>query len=199
MNGKLPAAVLAIFCLFGMSFAGFGMEKGMGPETGPGIEERGELPLEVRAGFMQAMHEGDYDAAMALHEEYGIGGKRMEHATPEMFELGAEIFSAQVAGNWLEAVGLQDELVALVRETMEAHFQEQRETCAAFMENEEVQELMKEAHEAMQEGDMEKAKEIREKMKEIVPEECAKLGKRMHKRGAGMRGHGMKGFPHQEN
>ena len=179
MNGKLAASVLAIFCLFGMTFAGFGMEKGM-------EGEREELPLEVRADFMQAMHEGDYDAAMELHEEYGLGGKKMEHATPEMFELRGEIFSAQVAGDWLGAVTLQDTLMELVRETVQAHFQERNEECKAFMENEEVQELMKEAHEAMEAGDTEKAKEIREELKEILPEECAKPGKRMHKRERGM-------------
>jgi hypothetical protein len=179
MNGKLAVSVLAIFCLFGMSFAGFGMEKGMDGE-------REELPLEVRADFMQAMHEGDYDAAMELHEEYGLGGKKMEHATPEMFEIKGEIFAAQVAGDWLGAVTLQDKLMEIVRGTVQAHFQERNEECKAFMENEEVQDLMKEAHEAMEAGDMEKAKEIREQLKEIVPEECAKPGMRMHKRERGM-------------
>lgn len=179
MNGKLAASVLAIFCLFGMTFAGFGMDKGM-------EGEREELPLEIRANFMQAMHEGNYDKAMELHEEYGIGGKKMEHATPEMFELRGEIFSAQIAGDWLEAVTLQDKIMELVRATVQAHFQERNEECKAFMENEEVQELMKEAHEAMESGDIGKAKEIREQLKEIVPEECAKLGKRLHKRGRGM-------------
>ncbi|MCP4647600.1 MAG: hypothetical protein GY852_07680 [bacterium] len=179
MNGKLAVSVLAIFCLFGMTFAGFGVEKEM-------EGEREELPLEVRADFMQAMHEGDYDAAVELHEEYGIGGKKMEHATPEMFELRGEIFSAKVAGDWLEAVTLQDTLRELVKETVQAHIQERNEECKAFMENEEVQELMKEAHEAMESGDKEKAKEIREELKEILPEECAKPGMRMHKRERGM-------------
>lgn len=184
MNGKKSAAILAIFCLFGMSFAmfgsEFGMERGFGQEMGPGMEMREEIPLEVRAEFMQATHEGDYETAMGLHEEYGIGGKRMEHATPEMFELGAQIFSAQVAGNWLDAVGLQDELMGLVKETVQAHFQQRDEECAAFMENEEVQELMKEAHEAMQENDVEKAGEIRARLQEIVPGECAPMKGKMH-------------------
>ncbi len=166
MNGKTSVAILAIFCLFGMSFAGFGMEKGMDGE-------RPELSLEVRADFMQAMHEGNYEAAMELHEEYGLGGKKMEHATPEMFELKGEIFSAQVAGDWLGAVTLQDKLAALIMENVQAHFQERNEECKAFMENEEVQELMKEAREAMEAGDVEKAKEIREQLREIVPDECA--------------------------
>ena len=176
MNGKLAASVLAIFCLFGMTFAGFGMEKGM-------EGEREELPLEVRADFMQAMHEGDYEAAMELHEEYGLGGKKLEHATPEMFEIKGDIFAAQISGNWLEAVTLQDKLMELVRGTVQAHFQEKNEECRAFMENKEVQELMKEAHEAMEAGDVEKGKEIREQLNEIVPEGCAPP---MHGRMPGM-------------
>jgi hypothetical protein len=186
MNGKASAAILAIFCLFGMSFAMFGAEFGMekGMEIGAGMRE--EIPLEVRAEFMQATHEGDYETAMALRGEYGIGGKKMEHATPEMFELRGEIFAARVAGNWIEAVTLQDQFMELVRGAVQAHFQERNEECKAFMENEEVQELMKEAHEAMEAGDKEKAKEVRDQLKEIVPEECAKPGKRMHKRGRGI-------------
>lgn len=254
MNGKASAAILAIFCLFGLSFAMFGAEFGMENGMKIGAAMREEIPVNVRAEFMQATHEGDYVTAMELHEEYGIGGKRMERTTPEMLELRAQIFSAQVAGNWLEAVGLQDELMELVRETLEADLQKKREVCDAFMENEEVQELMKEAHEAMQEGDTEKAVEIREKLQEIVPEECAPK-KQEHRppmkikgecrealegdeeaialhqqiqeameagdheaamelreqlrellpeecqemQEKGMRGHGMKGFPHQED
>ena len=189
MNGKLAASVLAIFCLFGMSFAMFGAEFGMERGMEIGAEMREEIPLEVRAEFMQATHEGDYETAMALHEEYGLGGMKMEHTTPEMFEISGDIFAAQVAGDWLEAVTLQDKLMEIVRGTVQAHFQERNEECKAFMENEEVQELMKEAHEAMEAGDMEKGKEIREELKEIVPEECAKPGKRMHKGGRGMQMH----------
>jgi hypothetical protein len=104
MEVKMKAGLLAMLCLFGMGFA-------MDAET----VEKKELPLEVRAQFMEAMHTGDYETAVVLHKEYGIGGKKMEHATPEMFELRAGIFEAMVNGDWMEAVQLQDQFREMVK------------------------------------------------------------------------------------
>ena len=108
MNGKMRAGFIALLCLFG---AGFAM-------NGNGGMARQELPLEARAQFMEATHTGDYETAMALHEEYGIGGKRMEKATLQMFQLRTDIFEAMNNGDWMGAVQLQDEFRGLVKDAM---------------------------------------------------------------------------------
>ena len=64
MKGKISAAILAIFCLFGLNFAMFGAEFGMEKGMEIGAVMRAEIPLEVRAEFMQATHEGEGDAEM---------------------------------------------------------------------------------------------------------------------------------------
>ncbi len=108
MNRKMKAGFIALLCLFG---AGFAM-------NGDGAA-RQELPMEIRAQFMEAAHTGDYETAMALHGKYGIGGKKMEHAAPEMFQLKANIFEAMGDGDWMGAVQLQDQFRELARDAMD--------------------------------------------------------------------------------
>ncbi len=176
MNGIMKTGFLAMFCLLGMTFA-------FGP-MGMGANE--DVPVEARAEFMQATHEGDYEGAMALHEEYGLGGKKMEHSTPELFELVANMFKAQTSGNWIDAVGFQDQIRELAKEHM-GEMQEQRGACKAAMEeNEDALELREQIHEAMHAGDRELAKELHEQMKELMPEECVGLAKPKGMRGQKM-------------
>ncbi|MEW5997092.1 MAG: hypothetical protein AB1657_05910 [Candidatus Micrarchaeota archaeon] len=108
MEGKMKAGVLAMLLLLGMGFAA-------DAET----VEKKELPIEIRAQWMEAVHTGDYETAKALNEEYGIGGKMMKIATPEIFGLHAEIFQAMKDGDWVKAVQLKDELRELVKERLQ--------------------------------------------------------------------------------
>lgn len=107
MGSKAKAGFLAMLCLLGMGFAwdGEAMKTGMGKE---------EIPLEVKAQFLQANVEGDYETAMALHEEYGLGGRRMKMADEEIFSLRADMFGAIIAGDYEEAVLLREQLHELV-------------------------------------------------------------------------------------
>ena len=192
----MKAGFLAMFCLLGMTFA-------FGP-MGMGASE--DVPIEARAEFMQATHEGDYETATALHEEYGLGGKKMEHATPELFELAASVFDAQKSGNWLAAVGFQDQIMELITEQREAMHGEMpqcgegancgmrargeppegaAECRAALEENEDALKLREQIHDAMQSKDRELAKELHEQLKEMLPEECEGMQKPK------MRGHWM--------
>ena len=200
----MKTGFLAVLCLFGMAFA-------FGPGFGMGAQE--DVPLEARAEFMQATHEGDYETAMELHEEYGLGGKRMEHATPEFFELAAGMFEAQKSGNWLSAVGFQDQMVELVHEQIDAmrgeipecegeegcrkrrpgKLPEMAEECkAALEENEDALAIREQIHAAMQSGERELAKELREQLREMLPEECEGMQQPR------MRGHQMGKFSNTE-
>ncbi len=176
MEGKLKAGLLAILCLFGMSFAwgGFGMDMGLGNQFGmeKGMGDGKNISLETRAEFMQATHEGNYETAMELHEEYGIGGPRMEVATEEMFALMGQIFEAQVAGNWLEAATLHQELVKLTHELMGKGIGEKKAACGEAMNGAEVQELIAQMEAAKESGDKETAKELHAQLKELVPQGC---------------------------
>jgi len=145
-----------------------------------------------------------------LHEEYGLGGKRMEHATPELFELGAKLFQAQASGDWIGAVGFQDQLMEMVHAQMqemrgempnceegeECPMHKTREArgapegaaeCKAALEaNEDALALKEQIHEAIQSGDRELAKELHEQLKEMLPEECNGMAKPKGMRGQGM-------------
>jgi len=189
-----------MFCLLGMTFA-------FGP-MGMGANE--DVPVEVRAEFMQATHEGDYETATSLHEEYGLGGKRMEHTTPELFELGAKMFQAQASGNWVDAVGFQDQIMEMVHAQMQEMRGEmpkceegeecemrkmrgQREMpegaaeCKAALEaNEDALAIKEQIHEAIESEDHELAKELHEQLKEMLPEECKGMQKPRGMRGQGM-------------
>ncbi len=202
MNGK-NKALLAILCLFGTSFAwgGFGMDFGLGNLFGMGAGHDGgpqgtdnmqNVSVETRAEFMQATHEGDYETAMKLHDEYGLGGKKMDFATPQMFDLKAQIFNAQKLGNWVEAVVLQDKLV----ETVQSLMGEKKANCtAAFEENkDQIAQLQGQIKTAMESGDNDTVRELRGQLKQLMPEGC---GVRM-----GMKGGqppGMGGMPPQMN
>ncbi len=176
MEGKMKAGLLAILCLFGMSFAwgGFGMDMGLGNQFGmeKGMGDGKNISLETRAEFMQATHEGNYETAMELHEEYGIGGPRMEVATEEMFALMGQIFEAQVAGNWLEAATLHQELVKLTHELMGKGIGEKKAACEEAMNNAEVQELIAQIGAAKESKDKETMKSLHEQIKELVPQGC---------------------------
>jgi len=112
MGSKAKAGFLAMLCLLGMGFAwdGEAMKMGMGKE---------EIPLEVKARFLQANVEGDYETAMALHEEYGLGGRRMKLADEEIFSLRADMFGEIIAGNYEQAVLLREQLHGLIHEKMQ--------------------------------------------------------------------------------
>lgn len=185
MEGKKKAGLLAILCLSGASFAwgGFGMDLGFGnlfgmgngmhgaPEGSGGIQN---VSVETRAEFMQATHEGDYETAMELHEEYGLGGKRMEFATPEILQLTADIFNAQTLGNWVEAVVLQDKLAEIVSETAQSAMEERKAACDAALEENagEIADLREQIKTAREAGDEETLKTLHEQMKELVPDGC---------------------------
>ena len=146
MENKTKAGVLAMLCILGMGFAWGPMggmagkmipdswegppggmavgelpEEGVPPDSweGPRGGMMGDIPLEVKAQFMQAEVEGDYEAAVALHEEHGIGGRMMRSADEEVFALRAEMFGAMLAGDYEQAVLLREEMRDLVHEKMQ--------------------------------------------------------------------------------
>ena len=151
-----------MFCLLGMTFAFGPME--MGAHV--------DVPAETRAEFMEATHVGDYETAVALHEEYGLGGKRMEHSTPELFELVANMFKAQMSGDWMGAVEFQDQIMELAKEHREGMHKQRQECKAALEENEAALELRMQIHDAVQSGDQERAEELQGQLKEVLPEGC---------------------------
>ena len=192
-----------MFCLLELSFA-------WGPFE---IGANEDVPLEARVDFMQATHEGDYEAALELHEEYGLGGKKMEQATPELFELVSSMFQAQLSGDWFSAVGFQDRMMEHIRtHAKEMHrpipkceegadhgMHKQRrapegaaECQEAIEANEDALAIRGQIHEAMQSQDLELAKELHQQLQKILPEECKGM-----QQPRGMRGH-MENFSNTE-
>ena len=112
MGSKAKAGFLAMLCLLGMGFAwdGEAMKMGTGKE---------DIPLEAKAQFLQANVEGDYETAMALHGEYGLGGRRMKLADEEIFSLRAGMFGEIIAGNYEQAVLLREQLHGLIHGKMQ--------------------------------------------------------------------------------
>jgi hypothetical protein len=104
---KILMALAAIFGIAGIALAFGG---GMGMMQGEMQASHEQIPDEIRLEFMEATHTGDYETAKVLSDEYGIGGKRMRFADEELFTLRYQRFEALKAGNYEEALSLQDQM-----------------------------------------------------------------------------------------
>lgn len=191
MDAKIRAGLLAMLCLLGVGFAwGFwGFEEGAPFGNNGGGQN---MSLEVKARFMQAAHEGDYDSAVELNDEYGIGGMMLRQSTREMFGLMADIFEAQKNGNWTGAVELREQMVGLVRETAQGLFPgngahemgrgmmphgEMNGTneCREAMQGGEAAGLMEQIREARESNDEEALAELEEELAELIPDGCMEM------------------------
>lgn len=203
MEGKRKAGLITMLCLLGVGFAcgGHGFADG-------GVQFGAQnVSLEVKAQFMQATHEGDYDLAMELHDEYGIGGMRFEQSTEEMFGLMAQIFEAQKLGDWTGAVELQEQMAGLARGAMQGfapgngmpemghgamrpQMNGTNEECREAMQGEEAAGLMEQIREARESGSVDEVAELEGELAELIPEECMEMPKRDRGKWHQMRGLG---------
>ncbi len=103
------ASAIALLALLGAVFAfgGFGTGK-----------TQADVPDSVRISFMKAVHEGDYSAAKAINEEYGIGGRMVENE--ELFGLRHQMQIKAESGDYAAALELQKQMGEIAKEQMPA-------------------------------------------------------------------------------
>ncbi len=101
MDSKLAIGLLSILCLAGITIAHGGYWQNN--------TEKAQIPDEVAAQMLEAVHTCDYDAAKALSEEYGFGKRRMAFSNEEVFNMGCEIRDAIDEGDYEKAVQLRKE------------------------------------------------------------------------------------------
>lgn len=110
--GLLGLAVVG--CAFmGPGFGAGDMLAGKGHMQGP---LRANMTLTDKAVLLQANHEGDYDAALAVLQKYGFEGT----LDKTMFDARAKINKAILAKDWETAAQLHDSLQEKMHEEMHA-------------------------------------------------------------------------------
>ncbi len=127
LKPNLLVGLLAVFCLASVAFA-FSAWGGFGGNS----HDAKNVSVSVRAQFLKAVYEGDYDAAKTLSEEYGLGGRFLRNANEttfsEMASLRKQISNAISTGDYEKAVELRDQMqeqaMASVRDHLNESFKE---------------------------------------------------------------------------
>ncbi|MFA5108186.1 MAG: hypothetical protein WC492_01485 [Candidatus Micrarchaeia archaeon] len=125
-------AVILGFAGLALAFGGLGYFGDFGYNSN-------SVSIEVKAQFLQAMFEGNWDVVSALHKQYGLGGKRFDSMTQEEFEkmhtqqiktfdLEGQIHDAITAKDYQTAVNLQEQLATLVKENIPAPLNDENQT-----------------------------------------------------------------------
>ncbi|MCC7569778.1 hypothetical protein KO465_00345 [Candidatus Micrarchaeota archaeon] len=100
MKWNMIFGIFAVLCLAGAAFA----------INSEALKNSERAPKEAQIELMKAMHEGDFATAKQIHEEFGIGNRKMAGANQEIFDLRVQMKDAINKGNYELAYEIKQEL-----------------------------------------------------------------------------------------
>jgi len=109
MDMKTSAA-LAAFALLAFVGIAFAAPAWQNAGIGRGMMNAAHMNTTEQAQFETAVESGDYTAALALHEQYGFGGRMMDSLDASSFAKFSDMHKAMDAGDYEKAQQIRSEL-----------------------------------------------------------------------------------------